>query len=281
MNTTRYILIWTVWAAVLPGLCVSFPVCLLLCFVYPPAGIPLTALLLFLFYRFHISRKRFAANLRTGNVPQAFAFRVLPFFLPLFYALLVTAVAFFFAPYGAETLTALTMWGLPHYFPLTAFFVIGIAIGGGIQELIPLVPCAASLLTAVAGTIYVSKKSPLIPKSKGLLLYSGITVILVSAVSASYIHFRTEILFPMGNDESIVQDERGRHRFHLDDTDLAEYKPFSENNKLVKIAAPALQIENDLPIFTEHWLCIPFMRQPLKQSTGTQESRLNSIRITA
>jgi phosphate transport system substrate-binding protein len=56
---------------------------------------------------------------------------------------------------------------------------------------------------------------------------------------------RTEIL-PPARDSDVVRDERNRH-FYGGDFDFAEYIPFSENNKLVKIESPPFVIDSEHP----------------------------------
>jgi phosphate transport system substrate-binding protein len=186
-------------------------------------------------------------NLRTGNVPDNFTLRILPFFLPLFYTLLITAVTFYFMPLSEEVLGGFMIFGLPHYFVYTVLALFGITIGGGLSELIPLLPCGLAFFVAVWGAIYVSKKSALVPQRQALTLMFGITLFLCGTIVCTYSHFRTEILFPLWQDTSIVQDERRRHSFHRDETDLSDYQPFSENNKLVKIESPTLAIDSEHP----------------------------------
>jgi hypothetical protein len=248
-TTAGYLFLTTLWATVLPGLVITALVCFAACFVL--WGIPFFALCLYLFYlayKFHI---RFLHNLHTGNVPDNFTLRILPFFLPLFYTLLLTAAAFYFAPLSEEVFNYFMIFGLPHYFVYVMCVLLVIAIGGGIQELVPLLPCGFACLVAIAGTIYVSKKSTLIPQRKALTLMFGITFVLCWTIVLTYWHFRTEILYDFGyfdyGNTNVVHEERRRERWEGDDTNLSEYQPFAVGNKLVKIESPTLSIDSDYP----------------------------------
>ncbi|GHT44169.1 hypothetical protein FACS189454_00860 [Planctomycetales bacterium] len=144
------------------------------------------------------------------------------------------------------------VFGIPQYFLLTAFLSIGVIIGVEMLETIPLASFAATLIVAVCGTIYVARKAPSAEhQNKGLVILTGISVVLITAICLTYSHFRTEILYDFGlfdyGNTKLIQDERGRERFSGDETDLSDYKPFSKNNKLIKIESPTLSIDAEHP----------------------------------
>jgi phosphate transport system substrate-binding protein len=71
--------------------------------------------------------------------------------------------------------------------------------------------------------------------------------LLGSITCYTYRNFRSVYLSPPGN-QIVVRDEARRKSFGQQDTDLSEYIPFAENNKLVKIESPMLTIDAEHPI---------------------------------
>jgi len=191
-----------------------------------------------LFYR---PLKRFHKSARDGIIPDRFAFRVLPFFLPLFYVLFL-AVIVFCSGSGAR---GLFFCGTPHYFLWTFITVLF-----GTAEEAVIVPIAACALIAIVGPIYVTAITPPAKsRVKGILTMLTITVVL--GATALYLQhaYRQNLLRSVRYDEktTVVRDEPNRQNFRRDETDLTEYQPFKENNKLVKTANPTLTIHSDHP----------------------------------
>ena len=99
------------------------------------------------------------------------------------------------------------------------------------------------------GTVHIIRLAPPVAKTRGLILHSVMTLFLCVFVGLTYHHFRTEILPPTAwDDDAVVRDESSRNRHsHRSDTDLTEYVPFTENNKLVTIESPTFLIEDEHP----------------------------------
>lgn len=237
-STTSYLVQTTFWATLLPGMIVSAPVCFFACF--SPAffaTIPIFVFCVFLFYCFNQFRKQFTANLRAGNIPNNFLLCILPFFLPLFYILILTATAFYFVHSSQEMLNSFAFFGIPHYAGLHVAGILLILLFNVRHEVIFFFPIAISFIVMLWGVIYISRFSVSVTQRKsGLAIFFVLTVFLCLLVYQSQQHFREIILAPRYDND--VVDEH--------DT-LYHYKPFSENNQLIKINSPTLQIDSDYP----------------------------------
>ncbi len=249
MSTRRYLILTTLWAAVLPGLVVSTPFLLLGCIT--PAIIvagPLLALVIFLFYRFNRFIRAFDKTAREGRIPTLFPVRILPFFLPLYYVLILTAIGFYRIPGNKDAVQELFIWRLPQYFPWNIFNSLSRIFGGSAgTESGVLVPLIASALTAVVGSIYIFRVAP--PsrfRATGMILMLAVTVALGWTALHWQQRFR-ENLLTRDHDAVVVQDEKGRQHWGGDETDLSEYQPFKPDNKLVKIEVSTLTIESKQP----------------------------------
>jgi hypothetical protein len=173
-------------------------------------------------------------------MPKSFALRILPYWLPLFWGLAMSAVAFYVAPNRGYDYGLLILLGFPQYFLL----LIASAFSGE-YDTFATVACFVNFLIAIMGTVYIIRLAPPVAKTRGLILHTVITLILCGFVGLTYTHFRTEILPPTAWDsDAVVRDESSRSRHsYRSDTDLTEYIPFTENNKLVKIESPSFTID--------------------------------------
>ena len=246
-STIGYLVLTTLWAFLLPGVIVNGPILLLLMVNGPFPGInwfalggfAVCGLLLFLCVLLII---RFSVNHRLGQVPGSFALWILPFWIPLFWGLAISAICFYFAP----TLFPASRWNLMYAFP-QYFLPLAFVISFGTMTEALVMSGIVTFFCAVIGTVHVACIATPTPKWRGLILYSLITVILCSLVSVAHNHFRVEVLLQPGhNDHAAVRDERDRNLYRSD-TDLSEYIPFAENNKLVKIESPTLVIDSEHP----------------------------------
>ena len=245
---TRYVMFTTLWVFVLSGVVahvVFLPLYVMMEFfirerfhwiVY--VGVSL-ALCVFLFYYCLKHQKRFSANLLEGRAAKSFSLLILPFWLPLSWGLVMSTIAFTVAPISLDAYKACILFSNLQYFLL----YIGAEIGSDMETFV-VFACIANFLLATTGTLYVAQLVPSVPKARGLILCATITLLLCGLVGLSHKHFRTEILPPFPGQE-IIRDER--IRIWHSDTDLSEYIPFKENNKLVKIESPTLVIDSEHP----------------------------------
>ncbi|MDR2704663.1 MAG: hypothetical protein LBC02_02685, partial [Planctomycetaceae bacterium] len=179
-STADYLIKTTFWATLLPGMIVSTPILFLACFSrFFVLTILCFVFCISLFYRFDQFRKQFVENLRAGNVPDDFFLRMLPFFLPLFYVLVLAAAAFHFAPISEGMLLIFTICGLPHYIGWTLISEIIIKWHEGTL----LLPFVFSFIISIRGTVYVSCiASPPQHRNRGMVLISILLVFLCGIV---------------------------------------------------------------------------------------------------
>jgi len=239
-----YLFFTTLWAFLLPGAVINGPISFLLLLNGGPGidvnwfalgACAVCGLLLFLCVVLII---RFSANHQAGQVPGSFALWILPFWIPLFWGLAVSAVCLYFTP----TLFPASRWNLMYAFPQYLIPLGFVLLFGTITGAL-IISSIVTFLCAAAGTIHVACIAPPVPKWRALILYSIITFILCGFVSLAYNHFRAEVFLPSYHDERmIVREERDRNLYRSD-TDLSEYIPFTENNKLVKVGLPAFFID--------------------------------------
>ncbi|MCL2004714.1 MAG: substrate-binding domain-containing protein [Planctomycetaceae bacterium] len=151
----------------------------------------------------------------------------------------MTSAAFYFATGSFDYL----LLASPQYFLFYAFALI-------FGDIYAVVAAAnvANFILAITGSVYICRHAPPVAKkTRGLIFYTAITLLLAGLAGWSYKHFRTLIL-PTLSIHEIIRDERGRHDLNFGiDTDLTEYVPFQENNKLVKIESPTLLIDSEYP----------------------------------
>ncbi len=252
MSTTRYFILTTLWAALLPAMILSVPI-LALAGISSPSilfvfALPLLALVVFLFYRYGKFWQKFTQAAKDGQIPANFPLRILPFFLPLFYVLILATIGFYLEPGQRDSVLSLVMWGLPHYFPVNVINMLFRTFSGGRLENMIWVPLIASAFPALIGTIYVFHlATPPKFRMTGLIFMLVVTFLLGNAAYRFQQRYR-ENLLALDRDAVIVQDEKGRQIHGGDETDLTEYQPFREGNKLVKIANPTLTIESNHPV---------------------------------
>ncbi|MDR3109431.1 MAG: hypothetical protein LBU65_07065 [Planctomycetaceae bacterium] len=123
-STAGYLFLTTFWTALIPGLLVSLPVSFGCCgailegyFVLSGISIFVSILLFYLLYLNAKFNERLIKNVRVDNIPSSFFLRYLPFYLPLFYVMALTAAAFGFASlFGFDTLVpAIFAFGVADY----------------------------------------------------------------------------------------------------------------------------------------------------------------------
>ena len=88
----RYLILTTLWLAVLPGLVVSTP--FLIFGLFTLIATPFFVFYVFLFLLFCRFNKKFHQKIRDDDVPKLLLIRLLPFFLPLFYILILASIGF-------------------------------------------------------------------------------------------------------------------------------------------------------------------------------------------
>jgi phosphate transport system substrate-binding protein len=241
LSPTAYVIITTCLAFAISGMVVNIPLVLLI--ALHGLGIIVAAGYVVILYCCFKMLKGLTANLRAGQIPKSFTLRILPFWLPLFWELVVTAACL----YAAASLSAYNyyrsiFWGSPQYLDV----YIAAVFSGDLNFFI-IVSCIINVLLALGGTVYVALLAPPAPKTRGLILYTIITLLLGGLVGLSYNHFRAEFLSPYDRYGVVQDEERNRHDHFGRDTDLSEYIPFKGNNKLVKIKSPTLLIESEYP----------------------------------
>jgi len=278
-STVRYLFFTTFWAFLLPGTAINcLPILLTAGIeIHWPALVALAVCALLLFGGI-VFLKRLTANLRTGQVPNSFTVRILPFWVPLFWGLSMSAVAFYVAPVSFPGHQSYVAVGFLQYLVPV---VIAIALASDIETCV-IAGSVINFLIAVAGTIYVVRLTPTdnpvaarccapgfhsVRQSPtvAICLCLVITLLLGGLTNLSYKRFRMEILPPTWG-RAVIPDESGGH--FGSDTDLTKYEPFKENNKLVKIESPTLVIDSEHPkisgafaLYTENgmklYLCVP------------------------
>jgi phosphate transport system substrate-binding protein len=275
-TSTGYVLRTAFWVFVLPGLVCSTPfvviagIVMLSVFLgalfqdsfdfvvktgFVLLGYLLVLSLLILFYSlFYRFRRRFEQNLQAGNIPESFSLRILPFFLPLFYILLLAAVAFCFAPFStdrfssADILSSFAFAGLPQYAGLTILVVIFLSAFNSYAETVVVIPFIIAVCTALAGLIYTCTFKPRAKHClSGAAMQLALVMFLAFAACGCHRLFRKNVLPPLQNNDpyEVVREEENRN--FRDETDLDQYVPFSKDNQLVKIESPTLQIDSEHP----------------------------------
>ena len=219
-TATSYVFFTTFWVLLFPSLVVNTPFLLFNLFADPERIHITTSLygaafllggVVFFGYACMLLVWRFLDNHRAGQVPGSFALWVLPFWIPFFWGLAVTALCMYVdSLLPLENLPGCMAVAFPQFFLLFGFVVIG-----NIEYAL----IAFNILTflcAVAGTRYVSRIAPPVSKWRGLILYAVITLLFCGLVGVAYNHFRLEkILVPPQDRDEVIQ-EGG-------DTDLSEY----------------------------------------------------------
>ena len=253
-RTVEYIIRATFWAFAIPGAIAHALVVLLMVLsdgMYVLGGlffgVCLFAICVFIVVVGVRFQKRLSANIRAGQMPGSFALWIFPFWLPLFWGLAATAIGFCAAIVLSDFYVGVRgiFLGFPQYFIFHAI----VANGGSIVFLV-VAFSVVTFLFAVVATAYVFCLAPPVPKVRGIVIHSFITLLLCGLVGWSYSYFQAEVLYPFSGFRSINDRNlygSGSFSESGSDTDLTEYIPFVENNKLVKIESPTLVINADHP----------------------------------
>lgn len=205
-----------------------------------------------LIYRMNANQilPRTQAALVQGRLPQNALVLYSPFFLPLFYALIITSIGFWGNWEDMDGRMTFFMWsfGFPYFFAL--FIPLFLVIFGGNIELLPAVPLVMTSLTAIGGGFWLFRYSP----HRVRQLPTVVALALVSvALSVLVFHNQTEMRGEiLSSDSSVetVRDEQFQPAWEntADETDLEPYLPFSGGNKLKTVENEAnLSIEIDYP----------------------------------
>jgi len=197
-TATSYVFLTTLWVFLLPSLVVNTPFLLFNLFTDPERIHITTSLygaafllggVIFFGYACMLLVWRFLDNHRAGQVPGSFALWILPFWIPFFWGLAVTAICLYVdSLLPLENLNASLAVAFPQFF---LPFGIVLALFGSIEYAL----IAFNILTflcAIAGTRYVLQIAPPVPVSqwRGLVLYAAITFFLCVLVGLAYNHFR-------------------------------------------------------------------------------------------
>ncbi|MCL2710500.1 MAG: substrate-binding domain-containing protein [Planctomycetaceae bacterium] len=253
-TTAGYVFLTTLWVIFVPG-AIAHIVFIPLLWIGVLAAYPFRvevlfwiffwtslAFCVFLFYRSLKVPQHLQPDHWAERVHRSFTLRIFPFWLPLFWGLVVTAISFYNATTSFSSYNNGGFFGFPQY----VLLFLAAAFSGG-MDFFMMASSIANLLVAIAGTVHVVRVAPPVRKTRGLTLCTAITLLLCGLTGLAYYHFRTEILSPANNSDEIVRDERGRNLYYTSDTDLTEYIPFTENNKLVKIELPTLTVHSEHP----------------------------------
>jgi len=259
-SVTSYVLLATLWAFLLPGLLFTgFPIAAVwlaasVAYTHWSAVLAIGVLVfcVFLSYRGLQFQKRLSESLRAGQVPGSFALWILPFWIPLFWGLVFTAVRFFAAPilfpdyasyFGHVVCYVLSIFlTSPQYLFLHVFVAY---LSDGDYETVAAIFNGVTLLFAIGGTVYISHIVSPVSKTHGLALCAATTFFLCGLVGLAHSHFRASILPPFFGNEA-VQDDVYNYRDGSFDN-IVEYNPWRENNKLINIESPTLVIDSDHP----------------------------------
>jgi len=191
-TATRYMVFTTFWAFVLPGAIIhGLPLLLTGIFSLDPIALGGVAVCVVFLYGGIRFLKRLSDCHRTGNGPRSFIVRILPFWIPLFWGLTMSAIGFFVGPLSLLAFQGCMLGSFPHFFIPFAFCLI---IGGALFMVIA--GSTINFLLAIIGTIYISLLAPPIPKKRSLVLCIAITLLLCWLAGLSYHHFRTKMLPP-------------------------------------------------------------------------------------
>jgi len=216
-TATSYLFLTTFWVFLLPSLIVNTPFLIFNLYTDPERIHITTSLygtafllggIIFFGYACMLLVWRFIDNHRAGQVPGAFALWILPFWIPFFWGLAITALCLYI-----DTLLSLDdLYGsLAFAFPLFFMpFGVVLSLGGSIESAL-IAFNILTLLCAIAGTIYVSRlASPPdsdVGKWRGVLVCSVIALLLCVLAVLAYNHFRAEkILVPPENQDAIIQE---------------------------------------------------------------------------
>ena len=261
LTKAGYLLRTTYWAFLTPGAVLVAPLALIATLAEGMSMIPymynafefflgacafvFSAFLVYLGVRYW---RNLDKKLRDGQVPGSFTLWILPFWIPLFWGLAVSSVGLYVASVLSDFNVGVraTLIGFPQHFIFHAALA-------GINGKIGLFVAAAgivSFVVAVVGTTTISRISPPVRKLRGILLCSVTTLLLCGLVGSSYRCFQAEVLYPFFgysplNNRNLYGS--GSLSDSGSDTDLSEYFPFDENNKLVKIESPTLAIASNHP----------------------------------
>jgi len=197
-TATSYVFLTMLWVFLLPSLIVNTPFLIFNLFTDPErihitTSLYGTAFLLggviFFGYACMLLVWRFIDNYRAGQVPGSFALWILPFWMPLFWGLVVTALCLYVdAVLSLDDLHGSLAFAFPLFFMP---FGVVLAFGGSIESAL-IVFNILTLLCAVAGTVYVSRLAPPVPQWRGWVLYSILTLLFCVLAGLAYNHFRVE-----------------------------------------------------------------------------------------
>jgi len=201
-TATSYVFLTTFWVFLLPSLIVNTPFLLFNLFTDPERIHITTSLygaafllggVLFFGYACMLLVWRFIDNHRAGQVPGSFTLWILPFWMPLFWGLAVTAVCLYVdSVLSLDDLYSSLAVAFPQF-----FMPFGIVLAGNIEYAL-IAFNIATFIFAIAGTVYVSRLAPPVSKWWGLIVHSFVALLFCGLVGLAYNHFRVEkLLVPL------------------------------------------------------------------------------------
>lgn len=252
LGALRYFFLTLLAAIFVPAVIVSIPTLFLLIFWFPITIIAAPALigigfLLPWMYKTVLPQIRTAA--KEDRLPKNGLILYSPFFLPLFYVLVITSIGF--SGDWEEMRTRIDFFcyalAVPYFFIVTpaTFFAI---FGSGV-EIIPIVPLTMTFATAVVGIAWLLRHSP--RKNQHIPVVAGFTLLSVVLGVVAFQYRQQMREYSLSSDYSVdrVRDERYQPAWtdEADETDLKPYIPFSADNKLKSVERPV-----DLSIGSNH-----------------------------
>ncbi|MGL4941708.1 MAG: PstS family phosphate ABC transporter substrate-binding protein [Thermoguttaceae bacterium] len=249
-QTLKYFLSMTLVAFLAPTVVCMVPFVILGCFT--PGAIVCIPILVGEFFLtnwlIETVLPRFRASIEDGTITASPFVAVLPFFVPLFYALVMTAIAFSPLFETVEDRVWLSVYAFAYTIPFLFAGSLVSAIASWGTDYVLWIPTLLAAFTSLIGVGYLRHySSPLVGRRIFRAAMSLWMVCLVAAVPSVLLHVAMrQQLLTYAPDTNIVGGERKREPW-ADETNLYSYHPFSRNNKLVVIKDATLAIEENHP----------------------------------
>ena len=165
MTTKRYLILATLWAALLPALWFHFLLSLSVLFTGIRGGevaLLVTSICALMFFAWLCwigirTLIQLRKTLQKTGLPASPIMRCLPFFLPLLYTLLLTIVGFVIVTQSHKIGTTILILGQPLY--LLLHFPKMLTVSDSSERFVTL-PLTVSIITAVIGSFWVSYRIP-------------------------------------------------------------------------------------------------------------------------
>lgn len=232
-------------AFALPGLLVSLPFLFLL--LLSPGVIVAGPILLatwFIFFFYYLKYRDFHRAVCEGRIPQSTFARLLPFYLPLFYALIITATAYYRYDGHTHKTVFFFLCSFPFYAAWTLFVAYLVTYNVSLRIACLYLPQILSAVTALYGTYYILRYAPAAKHQKRDLLAVLLATTLLAATTSYFHHrMRTRILTPFP-DVEVAKEEID---MMSPQTDLKPFQPFTGSDRLPNVEAPTLEIHEEHP----------------------------------